>query len=77
MPSHGDAINKKISDLETWPTGGKHEDWVDFDAWVLKVKDNFDTKQEIAVEVLEFIKDHVVGNLSGDELYTSNIYLRS
>nr|CAD2164359.1 unnamed protein product [Meloidogyne enterolobii] len=72
MPSHGGAINKKISDLGTWPAGVKHEDWVDkgidFDEWVEEVKDNFDTKQEIAVEVLEFIKDHVVGNLSGEEL---------
>uniref|UniRef100_A0A915M6G0 Uncharacterized protein n=1 Tax=Meloidogyne javanica TaxID=6303 RepID=A0A915M6G0_MELJA len=72
MPSYGDAINKKISDSGTWPIGGKHEDWVDkgmdFDEWVEEVKDNFDTKQKIAVKVLEFIKDHVVGNLSGEEL---------
>lgn len=72
MPSHGGAINKKISDLGTWPAGVKHEDWVDkgidFDEWVEEVKDNFDTKQKIAVKVLEFIKDHVVGNLSGEEL---------
>uniref|UniRef100_A0A914MSI9 Uncharacterized protein n=1 Tax=Meloidogyne incognita TaxID=6306 RepID=A0A914MSI9_MELIC len=61
IPSHSAAI-KFCIDSKTWSAGGTHVG-------------DFDTKQKNVIEVLEFIKDKVIGNLGGEELYALNVYI--
>ncbi|CAK5099052.1 unnamed protein product [Meloidogyne enterolobii] len=61
IPSHSAAI-KSFIDLKTWSAGGTHVG-------------DFDTKQKKVIEVLEFIKNKVVGNLGEAELNALNGYI--
>nr|CAD2137283.1 unnamed protein product [Meloidogyne enterolobii] len=61
IPSHSAAI-KFFIDLKTWSAGGTHVG-------------DFDTKQKNVIEVLEFIKNKVVGNLGEGELNALNVYI--